>query len=67
MFKTRPHDVTRSAPVVGRSQNVGAVNADDDDGERDCGEDKQSYQVALYLRKNSVYRVFQKFGSVMAL
>ena len=37
MFKTRPHDVTRSAPVVGRSQNVEAVNADDDDGERDCG------------------------------
>ena len=27
----------------------------------------QSYQVALYLRKNSVYRVFQKLGSVMAL
>ena len=43
MFKTRPHDVTRSAPVVGRSQNVEAVNADDDDGERDCGEDKGSH------------------------
>ena len=43
MFKTRPHVVTRSAPVVGRSQNVEAVNADDDDGERDCGEDKGSH------------------------
>ena len=43
MFKTRPHDVTRSAPVVGTSQNVGAVNGDDDDGKRDCGEDKGSH------------------------
>ena len=37
MFKTRPLHVTRSAPVVGTSQNVGAVNGDDDDGKRDCG------------------------------
>ena len=43
MFKTRPLHVTRSAPVVGTSQNVGAVNGDDDDGKRDCGEDKGSH------------------------
>ena len=43
MFKTRPLHVTRSAPVVGTSQNVGAVNGDDDDGKRDCGGDKGSH------------------------
>ena len=41
MFKTRPVHVIRSAP--GTSQNVGAVNGDDDDGKRDCGGDKGSH------------------------
>ena len=39
MFKTRPLHVTRSAPVVGTSQNDG----DDDDGKRDCGGEKGSH------------------------
>ena len=49
MFKTRPLHVTRSAPVVGTSQNVGAVNGDDDDGKRDCGGEINSQSSLKHL------------------
>ena len=41
MFETRTVHITRSAP--GTSQNVVAVNRDDDDSKRDCGGEKGSH------------------------
>ena len=46
MFKTRPLHVTRSAPVVGTSHSVEAVNGYDDDGKKDCGGDRGMDMVA---------------------
>ena len=41
MFETGSVHITRSA--TGTSQNVVAVNGDDDDSKRDCGGDKGSH------------------------